>query len=190
MLLGDCDAEGVPAVVRKLIETVSEPCTVAGHELVTTPSIGIAMYPEDGDDLDTLLEAVAMDDPEGALHMMRQLAASGVRIAIDDFGAGYSSLSYLKRFTAHRLKIDQSFVCDIGEDEDEDEDDRAIVRAIIRLAQSLGMRTVAEGVETEEQLAFLRAEGCDEAQGYLLARPMPADDMRAFLAANRALIAR
>ncbi len=346
MLLGECDADGAAAVVRKLIELVSEPCTVGAHELVTTPSIGIAMYPDDGEDLETLLrkadvamyrvkhenrgdfrfytsemqahteralllasalrhavaggqlhlhyqpqfdvstrqvtgaealvrwshpslgvlspaefipvaestglinelgawvlreaarelrrwqdegvappmlavnlsavqfrrpdlpecirreldeagiqperleleltEAVAMDDPEKALHMMRQLAASGVRIAIDDFGTGYSSLSYLKRFTAHRLKIDQSFVRDIGEDED----DRAIVRAIIRLAQSLGMHTVAEGVETEEQLAFLKAEGCDEAQGYLLARPMPADDMRAFLAANRALIVR
>ena len=340
ILLAECEAESVPAVARKLIAAVSAPCRIREHELVTTPSIGIAMFPQDGDDLDTLLrkadvamyrvkhdsrgdyrfytnemqahseralllasalrqaatagqlslhyqpqfdvvsrtltgvealvrwthpalgslsptefipvaestglinqlgawvlqeaarhfrqwqdegiapttlavnlsavqfrrddlvatirdaldsagvqperfeleltEAVAMDDAENALRMMRRLVASGVRIAIDDFGTGYSSLSYLKRFTAHRLKIDQSFVRDIHVDAD----DRAIVRAIIRLAHSLDLRTVAEGVETELQLDFLVAEGCDEAQGYLFARPMPAGEMGAFLRAH------
>lgn len=131
-----------------------------------------------------LTEAVAMDNPVAAELMLRQFAAEGVRVAIDDFGTGYSSLSHLKRFNVDKLKIDQSFVRDIAHDAD----DRAIVRAIIRLARSLNIRTIAEGVETSEQLAFLAAEGCDEVQGYLWGRPVPPDQLRVVLTAGRVCV--
>ncbi|AVP57548.1 bifunctional diguanylate cyclase/phosphodiesterase [Pulveribacter suum] len=117
-----------------------------------------------------LTENVAIDDPEAAAQIMDRMHAQGVRLSVDDFGTGYSSLSQLKRFRIHRLKIDQSFVRDLGHDGN----DRAIVIAIIRMAQALGMRTTAEGVETPAQLAFLREQGCEEAQGYHFAKPMPA----------------
>ena len=124
-----------------------------------------------------LTEGVAVDDPHAAVSTMDQLHARGVRLSMDDFGTGYSSLSQLKRFQIFKLKIDQSFVRDLGNDSN----DRAIVSAIIRMAQALGMRTTAEGVETEEQLAFLRGQGCDEAQGYHFSRPLPAAEVEAFL---------
>ncbi len=123
-----------------------------------------------------LTEGVAMHDPIGAMAIMSRLKQRGVRMAIDDFGTGYSSLSYLKRFSAYRLKIDQSFVRDIAVDPD----DKAIVVAIIALARSLGFRSVAEGVETPEQLAFLREQGCDEVQGYLFSRPLLPAQFEAF----------
>ena len=127
-----------------------------------------------------LTESVAMDDAPAAIAVMDRLNARGVRMSIDDFGTGYSSLSYLKRFKVHRLKIDQSFVRDIGEDPE----DRAIVSAIISLAGSLGLRTIAEGVETEGQLAFLREQGCNEVQGYYFSKPKPADAFEAFVRAD------
>ncbi len=124
-----------------------------------------------------LTEGVAVNDPRSAIITMDQLHARGVRLSMDDFGTGYSSLSHLKRFQIYKLKIDQSFVRDLGHDPN----DRAIVSAIIRMAQALGMRTTAEGVETAEQLAYLREQGCDEAQGYFLSRPMPAEQLTALL---------
>ncbi|WP_311221197.1 MULTISPECIES: EAL domain-containing protein [unclassified Acidovorax] len=124
-----------------------------------------------------LTEGVAVDDPRSAIATMDQLRERGVRMSMDDFGTGYSSLSHLKRFQIYKLKIDQSFVRDLGHDPN----DRAIVSAIIRMAQALGMRTTAEGVETAEQLAFLREQGCDEAQGYFLSRPMPAEQITPLL---------
>ena len=117
-----------------------------------------------------LTEGAAMEDPRAAIAMMDSLHERGIRMAIDDFGTGYSSLSYLKRFQAYKLKIDQSFVRDITVDPE----DRAIVGAIISLAGALGLQTIAEGVETEGQLAFLREHGCHEVQGYLFGRPMAA----------------
>ena len=124
-----------------------------------------------------LTEGVAMTDPLGAIAVMNNLHERGVRMSIDDFGTGYSSLSYLKRFQIYKIKIDQSFVRDITEDED----DRAIVGAIISMASSLGMQTIAEGVETEGQLEFLKARGCTEVQGYYFSRPLPADGFEAFV---------
>ena len=118
-----------------------------------------------------------MDNPLGAIAVMNDLHDRGVHMSIDDFGTGYSSLSYLKRFKVCKLKIDQSFVRDLSTDPE----DAAIVEAIIGLSRSLGLKTIAEGVETAEQLAFLRDRGCDEAQGYQIGRPMLAEDFEAFL---------
>lgn len=124
-----------------------------------------------------LTEGVAMTNPLGAIAVMHDLHQRGVRMSIDDFGTGYSSLSYLKRFQVYKLKIDQSFVRDITEDPD----DRAIVGAIISMASSLGLKTIAEGVETEGQLAFLRARGCTEAQGYYFSKPLNAEAFEAYV---------
>ena len=115
-----------------------------------------------------LTEGVAMTHPQDAIAVMDDLDQRGVRLSIDDFGTGYSSLSYLKRFQVYKLKIDQSFVRDITEDPD----DKAIVAAIISMAHSLGLKTIAEGVETQAQLEFLRDQGCDEVQGYYFSRPL------------------
>jgi diguanylate cyclase (GGDEF)-like protein/PAS domain S-box-containing protein len=124
-----------------------------------------------------LTEGVAIHDPRQATATMDRLREHGVRLAMDDFGTGYSSLSQLKRFQIYKLKIDQSFIQDL----DHDSNDRAIVSAIIRMAQALGMQTTAEGVETEAQLEFLREQGCDEAQGYHFSRPLAPDALETFL---------
>ncbi|WP_462116651.1 bifunctional diguanylate cyclase/phosphodiesterase, partial [Lysobacter xanthus] len=120
-----------------------------------------------------ITEGLLMQDPERAIELMRQIAALGVSFSIDDFGTGYSSLAYLKRFPIDRLKIDRSFVRDLGSDED----DAAICNSIIGLAHALDIRTVAEGVETALQLDWLRARHIDEVQGYLLGRPMPFEEL-------------
>ena len=104
--------------------------------------------------------------------------AEGVELAIDDFGTGYSSLAYLKHLPARTVKIDRSFVAGLGADAA----DAALVRSMVELAHGLGKRVVAEGVETEAQLAFLRRVGCDAAQGFLLARPQPAEELADLLA--------
>jgi EAL domain-containing protein (putative c-di-GMP-specific phosphodiesterase class I) len=127
-----------------------------------------------------LTEGVAMHDPLGAIAVMDSLHERGIRMSIDDFGTGYSSLSYLKRFKVYKLKIDQSFVRDITDDPE----DKAIVSAIISLAGSLGLQTIAEGVETEGQLAFLREQGCKEVQGYYFSKPLPAEQFEAFVRAK------
>jgi diguanylate cyclase (GGDEF)-like protein/PAS domain S-box-containing protein len=117
-----------------------------------------------------LTESLVMKDVERAIGILRDLKSLGVHISVDDFGTGYSSLSYLKRFPIDVLKIDQSFVRDITLDPD----DAAIVASIISLAHSLRLHVIAEGVETEEQLAYLRQHRCDEMQGYYFSRPVPA----------------
>jgi diguanylate cyclase (GGDEF)-like protein/PAS domain S-box-containing protein len=113
-------------------------------------------------------ESVIMHDADRVTATLGELKQMGLELAIDDFGTGYSSLNYLKRFPIDRLKIDQSFVRDIPSDGE----DAAIISAIIGLTRNLGLRTIAEGVETHEQLEFLRGQGCDEVQGYLLSRPL------------------
>ncbi len=124
-----------------------------------------------------LTESLIMQDVPGALATMHELEAIGVHLAIDDFGTGYSSLSALKRFPVRRLKIDRSFVEDIPADAD----DMAITAAIISLAQNLGLRVIAEGVETQAQVDFLRRSGCDEIQGYFFSRPLAHADFEALL---------
>ncbi|WP_432742803.1 EAL domain-containing protein [Methylobacter sp. G7] len=127
-----------------------------------------------------LTEGVAMHNPQGAIAVMNNLHERGIRLSIDDFGTGYSSLSYLKKFKVYKLKIDQSFVRDINIDPE----DKAIVSAIISLAKGLGLQTIAEGVETSAQLAFLREQGCDEMQGYLFSKPVPIEQFEALLKRN------
>jgi diguanylate cyclase (GGDEF)-like protein/PAS domain S-box-containing protein len=123
-------------------------------------------------------ESVIMHDAQSVTESLRRLKDMQLELAIDDFGTGYSSLSYLKRFPIDRLKIDKSFVQDVTADTD----DAAIIVAIIALTRNLGLRTIAEGVETSEQLDFLRQQGCHEAQGFLLGRPLPPVDCAALLA--------
>jgi diguanylate cyclase (GGDEF)-like protein/PAS domain S-box-containing protein len=127
-----------------------------------------------------LTEGAAMDNPAAAIAVMNELHARGVRLSIDDFGTGHSSLSYLKKFRVGKLKIDQSFVRDLTEDAE----DRAIVDAVIRMAAALGLETLAEGVETDGQLEFLRRHGCEAVQGYLFSRALPADAFAAFVLAQ------
>ncbi|MBF0623417.1 MAG: EAL domain-containing protein [Magnetococcales bacterium] len=125
-------------------------------------------------------ESMVMINLEQAITVMGRLKEMGLSISLDDFGTGYSSLSYLKRFPLRALKIDQSFVRDLTDDSN----DAAIVTAIISLGRSLGLRVVAEGVETEAQLAFLAREGCNEMQGYLTGRPMPPEEFERVLAGS------
>jgi diguanylate cyclase (GGDEF)-like protein/PAS domain S-box-containing protein len=130
-----------------------------------------------------LTEGVAMDDPLAAIAVMNELHRRGIRMSIDDFGTGYSSLSYLKRFKVYKLKIDQSFVRNLTKDPE----DKAIVNAVISLAKSLGLQTIAEGVETEAQLAFLREQGCHEIQGYYYSKPLPPDQLEVFVTGRAGL---
>jgi diguanylate cyclase len=117
-----------------------------------------------------ITESVAMEDAEGTMKIFEKLAAVGVQISIDDFGTGYSSLAYLRKLPAEELKIDRSFVLDL----ETSADARAVVDAVVKLAQALGRKVVAEGVETEAQAHILRGLGCDVLQGYLFAKPMSA----------------
>lgn len=124
-----------------------------------------------------LTESALMDDSANTLNTLKTISQMGITISLDDFGTGYSSLSYLKRFPIDILKIDQAFIRDLGTNSD----DEAITRAIITMAHAMGMLVVAEGVETEEHLSFLRAEGCDYIQGFLLSKPIPNEDINIFL---------
>ena len=118
-----------------------------------------------------------LQDNRAVLDVLHQLRELGVRISMDDFGTGYSSLSYLRSFPFDKIKIDRSFIAELGKEND----CVAIIRAVTRLGRSLGMVTTAEGVETQEQLDILRAEGCTQVQGYLFSPPRPLAEIPAML---------
>jgi EAL domain-containing protein (putative c-di-GMP-specific phosphodiesterase class I) len=128
-----------------------------------------------------ITESVAMEDTQATVRSFAQLARAGVSLAIDDFGTGHSSLAYLRTLPARQLKIDRSFVHDLGLSGDA----MAVVDAVIRLAHALGLRVVAEGVETERQCEILVTLGCDEFQGFLFARPMDAQRVALWAAGER-----
>ena len=129
-----------------------------------------------------ITESALAEREDEALLTMRQLRDLGLRLAVDDFGTGYSSLAQLKRFPIDVLKIDQGFVRDIPQSSD----DMAISAAIIAMGHSMDLRVLAEGVETAEQLAFLRESGCDSYQGYFCSRPVPAEAFAALVRAQQA----
>jgi EAL domain-containing protein (putative c-di-GMP-specific phosphodiesterase class I) len=120
-----------------------------------------------------ITEAILLQNAESIIATLHRLRDLGVRICMDDFGSGYSSLNYLRSFPFDKIKIDKSFIFDI----EKNNDAVAIVQAVVRLGNSLGMTTTAEGVETKEQLDLLRAEGCTEVQGYLFSKPQPASEV-------------
>jgi diguanylate cyclase (GGDEF)-like protein len=131
-----------------------------------------------------ITESSAMHDVERTVRVLQELKGLGVAIAIDDFGTGFSSLSYLSRFPLDRLKIDQSFVRGLGQDPNA----AAIASAVVTLGHSMGLRVIAEGVETPEQLCALREMGCDEIQGYLFSKPLPHEHFVACLREGRRLV--
>jgi EAL domain-containing protein (putative c-di-GMP-specific phosphodiesterase class I) len=128
-----------------------------------------------------ITESMLMHDVEKAIGIMRALAEMGVRLAIDDFGTGYSSLSTLKRFPINTIKVDRSFIRDIAANAE----DNAITGAIIAMGRSLSLTVIAEGVETAEQLDFLRAHACDEFQGFYCSKAVPAVEFLALLQAQK-----
>jgi diguanylate cyclase (GGDEF)-like protein len=130
-----------------------------------------------------LTESIIMENVETNINTLHELRAYGLRLSIDDFGTGYSSLSYLKRLPVNTLKIDKSFVKDI----EKDPDSTAIVKAIIALAHNLNLQVTAEGVETEQQLAFLQKYRCDYIQGYLFCKPLPANELIQFFREGKCL---
>ncbi len=125
-----------------------------------------------------LTESSIMSNPEATIDVLTKLQTKGVAISVDDFGTGFSSLSYLKRLPIDSLKVDQSFVRELATDPD----DAALVMAIVSLGHTLRLRVVAEGVETQEQLRFLRLLRCDEIQGYLISKPLPVAGIEQLLA--------
>jgi len=162
---------------------------ISARQFAPKPLVTLVRQALDASGLDAsmleleLTESLVMQNPEEVIKVLLDLKEMGLRIAIDDFGTGYSSLSYLQRFPVDHLKIDQSFVQDIGADPN----DAIIARAVISLGHNLGMSVVAEGVSSAEQLFFLRENGCDEMQGYLFSQPVPVEELTMLLKDNRRL---
>lgn len=170
------DAAGLPGAPRIAVNV--SPLQFCRPGLVEAVAEALSRSGLDPERLELeITETVLLDDSEATRETLHRLRALGTRIAIDDFGTGYSSLRLLRGFPFDKIKIDQSFTRDLGISPDA----RSIVNAIAGLGRALGMRTTAEGVETEEQLACLTAEGCTEAQGYLFSRPRPAAEIPALL---------
>ena len=130
-----------------------------------------------------ITESVAMQKSDRSIRLLKKLRGMGITIAIDDFGTGQSSLSYLHDFPVDTVKIDKSFVNGITTRPS----DQSIVTAVLLLANQLGLRTIAEGVETEEQITFLKKRGCAQLQGYLISRPLPADQLQSMFMHARAI---
>ena len=171
------EAAGWPERVKVAVNLSPAQFKSKALALVVTTALADSGLAPDRLELE-ITESVLLQDNDtvrGVLHQLRQL---GVRISMDDFGTGYSSLSYLRSFPFDKIKIDQSFVRDMGQHDDS----IAIVRAVAGLGRNLGMSTTAEGVETNEQLGRLREEGCTEVQGYLFSRPLPASEVPRLLA--------
>ena len=174
-------AKGLP---RVRVAVNLSPTDLAGRNILGTVTEVLAKTGLDPDRLELeLTEGDLVEDPPAAAAVLLALRALGVNIAIDDFGMGYSSLAYVKNFPVDRLKIDRAFVRDLGTVSP----DAAIVRAIVSLGHSLGMRVMAEGVETVTQLSLLMGEGCDEIQGYYFSRPVPAAELEEILLREKAL---
>jgi diguanylate cyclase (GGDEF)-like protein/PAS domain S-box-containing protein len=162
--------------MRMAVNIASQQLTQS--DLVTTVHKVLDATSLDGQYLDIeITESSLMTDVEATTQKLWNLKETGLSLSVDDFGTGYSSMSYLKRFPLDALKIDRSFVRDLTVDAN----DAAITKAVIALAKALDLSTIAEGVEEEEQLAFLREQGCDLIQGFLISRPMPADRIRPLL---------
>jgi EAL domain-containing protein (putative c-di-GMP-specific phosphodiesterase class I) len=168
---------------KSVVETVPVSVNISSHQfrdsgLVADVLDAIATAGIRAQDLELeITESVLLQDVEKTLIELKALKEAGVSLSIDDFGTGYSSLSYLKRFPIDTIKIDRSFVKDLHQDTD----DAAICAAILAMSKQLGLTVVAEGVETREQLEFLRRNKCDYIQGYICSKPMPADDFYALL---------
>lgn len=177
--LGDWALREALSAMRRLPEDMKiavniSPLQIHSSSLVTTVLNSLAVNQIDPARLELeITESVLMNDTEFTLERLKQLKDIGLRISLDDFGTGFSSLSYLRRFPFDKLKIDKSFVEDI----DHNHDSRAITQATLQLAKALNMRCTAEGVETESQKRFLTEIGCDELQGYLISRPQPLDKL-------------
>ncbi len=170
------EAVGWPREVRVAVNL--SPVQFRGGLLVATVEAALAAsgLPPGRLELE-ITEAVLLQGSEETLTVLRELRALGVRIAMDDFGTGYSSLGYLRSFPFDRIKIDRSFIKDL----EESADCKAIIRVVTGLGGNLGIATTAEGVETVEQLNRLHAEGCNEAQGFHISKPLPAGEVMNFL---------
>lgn len=170
------EAAAWPSFVRLAVNLSALQFADGGLARTAASAHAASRLPADRLELE-ITESVLLRESEANLVVLHELRTLGVRISMDDFGTGHSSLSYLRSFPFDKLKIDRSFVAHLGESEE----CLAIVRAVMGLGRGLGIATVAEGVETEQQLRRLRLEGCSEVQGHLLGRPQPAEDLRELL---------
>jgi len=175
--LGDMDLQVPRVAVNLSPRQFQDPSLVAGLRKIFRET---AFDPSKLDF--EITESLLMDNIDAVNRQLNELTDIGIRLSIDDFGTGYSSLSYLRKLPITNLKIDRSFVDELPENAD----DAAIVSSIISMAHYLGMKTIAEGVETEAQLKFLQEAGCDIAQGYLISKPLPLERLRKFIKENQA----